>query len=426
MKRKARRKSKSGKNTGPRKPLKRQYDVAVSFAGEDREYVERVAVHLSSAGVKVFYDKFEEAELWGKDLYQHLSDVYGKKAVVTVIFASNHYKKKLWTKRELQSAQAKALKSKQEYVLPAIFEESVTIPGIPKTTGYISLWDRTPEQMANLIISKLRSLGVEITARFLYSDEAKADVDFPRPKGDRVTEIVNKLKVHDWGVQAPAVRAVFGLDFSSLNKDQIFILGRNIYQCADGNEHTAIAVMNNLRDKLAELPPDAALHLLNGMWFEAYFNHEGEFRGTKLRRKFLAHLHALQKVNKFAPSMAFIRGELEPYRSHLPFVPDSTPETVTFELAFDKSDPLVLNHFRFRGHDLLVGRDEDEDYFPEQLPIAPKKFTIERMKELLSEKWSIPVDQIALKSAGGPFDWRAEYRLPKNHEIAWPEDGLEK
>jgi len=50
-----------------------KYHVALSFAGEDRAYVERVATQLVSEGVTVFYDKFEEATLWGKNLYSHLA-----------------------------------------------------------------------------------------------------------------------------------------------------------------------------------------------------------------------------------------------------------------------------------------------------------------------------------------------------------------
>jgi hypothetical protein len=53
-----------------------EFDVALSFAGEDRSYVDQVANSLHRQGVKVFYDLFEEAELWGKDLYTHLIDVY--------------------------------------------------------------------------------------------------------------------------------------------------------------------------------------------------------------------------------------------------------------------------------------------------------------------------------------------------------------
>ena len=71
---------------------KKKYHVALSFAGEDRDYVEKVATQLVAEGVTVFYDKFEESTLWGKDLFTHLSDVYENKAIFTVMFISEHYK----------------------------------------------------------------------------------------------------------------------------------------------------------------------------------------------------------------------------------------------------------------------------------------------------------------------------------------------
>jgi hypothetical protein len=88
---------------------KQPYDVGLSFAGEDRDYVEAVAAQLVSLGVKVFYDRYETASLWGKDLYQHLSNVY-KQASYSVIFISCNYATRLWTKHELKSAQAKAFR----------------------------------------------------------------------------------------------------------------------------------------------------------------------------------------------------------------------------------------------------------------------------------------------------------------------------
>jgi hypothetical protein len=44
----------------------REYDVALSFAGDDREYVQRVAAALRQSGVSVFCDRHEEAALWGR------------------------------------------------------------------------------------------------------------------------------------------------------------------------------------------------------------------------------------------------------------------------------------------------------------------------------------------------------------------------
>lgn len=44
----------------------KRYDIVLSFAGEDRGYVEDVAEFLNDRGVVVFYDKYEQVTLWGK------------------------------------------------------------------------------------------------------------------------------------------------------------------------------------------------------------------------------------------------------------------------------------------------------------------------------------------------------------------------
>jgi hypothetical protein len=63
-----------------------QYDVALSFAGEDRSIAEALAQALRDAGIRVFYDDYERAALWGKDLYQHLQTVYRDTARYCVVF----------------------------------------------------------------------------------------------------------------------------------------------------------------------------------------------------------------------------------------------------------------------------------------------------------------------------------------------------
>ena len=131
-----------------------QYDVCLSFAGEDRQYVEEVADHLSSLGVRVFYDRYEEVELWGKDLYAHLDDVYQNAAKYCVLFISEHYARKLWPSHERRSAQARALREHQEYILPARFDKT-EVPGMPSTIGYVDLTERTPVEFAELIRQKV-------------------------------------------------------------------------------------------------------------------------------------------------------------------------------------------------------------------------------------------------------------------------------
>jgi hypothetical protein len=149
----------------------RRYQVALSFAGEDREYVERVAEELKRKKISVFYDRYEEANLWGKNLYDHLQDVYANQAAFTVIFISRHYAQKLWTNHERQSAQARAFNERKEYILPARFDDA-KIPGILETIGYIDLRSKSPQQVADLIGVKL---GASLDSAPIYPQDEIAD-----------------------------------------------------------------------------------------------------------------------------------------------------------------------------------------------------------------------------------------------------------
>lgn len=142
---------KSTRNINP------EFDVALSFAGADRAYVEKVAAYLRKMGIKVFYDKYEKVTLWGRDLYVHLQDVYFKKARYVVMFVSKSYRNRLWTNHERRSAQARAFKENREYILPARFD-GTTVPGLLDTTGYIDLHDTKPKELASLIRTKLGTI----------------------------------------------------------------------------------------------------------------------------------------------------------------------------------------------------------------------------------------------------------------------------
>jgi len=131
-----------------------EYEVVLSFAGEDREYVERVAEILKLNQVSLFYDNYEEASLWGKDLVEHLHKVYGGSARFCVMFISKYYADKVWPTHERRSAFEKAIESKEEYILPARFDDT-SIPGLRKTIGYVDLKNKSPEDLAALILEKL-------------------------------------------------------------------------------------------------------------------------------------------------------------------------------------------------------------------------------------------------------------------------------
>ena len=131
-----------------------EYDVALSFAGEDRKVVQAIASALQRQSVRVFYDEFETSTLWGKDLYQHLASIYHQKARFCVVFASRSYAQKAWTKHELKQAQARAFGQDGEYILPVKIDDE-PIPGISQTIGYLDIRHHGPKGIANLLLAKL-------------------------------------------------------------------------------------------------------------------------------------------------------------------------------------------------------------------------------------------------------------------------------
>jgi len=132
-----------------------EYDIAISFAGEDREIAESIAKKLKSNGIKVFYDSYEKATLWGKDLYDHLNDVYKNKAKFCLMIISNNYRDKQWTDHERKAAQARAFSQNKEYILPLKLDDT-EIPGINETIGYVDYRQSNSDEVVNLLKDKLK------------------------------------------------------------------------------------------------------------------------------------------------------------------------------------------------------------------------------------------------------------------------------
>ncbi len=131
-----------------------EYDVCLSFAAEQRPYVNSVARILSGYQIRVFYDSDFESDLWGKNLYEELTRIYRDKARYCVLFISEDYIQKRWTTLEWRAAQDRALSESHEYVLPVRFDDS-PLPGLAHTIGYIDARLHEPEKVATLIREKL-------------------------------------------------------------------------------------------------------------------------------------------------------------------------------------------------------------------------------------------------------------------------------
>jgi TIR domain len=147
--------------TGPSARPGWRWDVALSFAGAQRDYVEQVARLLRAQGMRCFYDADEQIDLWGKYLAEELPDIYGEQAAAVVVFVSAEYAAHDWTRLERRAALNRAARERREYVLPARFDDT-PLPGLLADMVAIDLRSRTPQQFADMIAAKLAALSIVV------------------------------------------------------------------------------------------------------------------------------------------------------------------------------------------------------------------------------------------------------------------------
>lgn len=133
------------------------YQAALSFAGEQRQYVEDVARCLQSRGVSVFCDGFETTQLWGKNGAEALHEAFAQRAAYVVMFVSRSYVAKAWPTHERRSAISRMVREDGEYVLPIRFDDT-SVPGLPDDVIYLRADDHTPAELAARIAEKI---GIE-------------------------------------------------------------------------------------------------------------------------------------------------------------------------------------------------------------------------------------------------------------------------
>ena len=131
-----------------------KYQVALSFAGEQRDYVVEVARHLAARSIAVFYDRFETTQLWGNDGAETFKEIYSADASYVVMFISEDYVKKSWPRHEYRSAFGRMLNDESEFILPVRFDNA-SMPGLPDTILYLNANEYSPAELSAEIARKL-------------------------------------------------------------------------------------------------------------------------------------------------------------------------------------------------------------------------------------------------------------------------------
>jgi hypothetical protein len=131
-----------------------EFDVALSLASEDRDYVTEVNDALKAVGVKTFLDADYLAETWGEDLVEFFDGVYRKRSQFAILFISRHYAEKAWPRLERRSALARALEERGAYVLPVRLDDT-EVDGLRPTVGYLDTRKTGIDGLVRALLAKL-------------------------------------------------------------------------------------------------------------------------------------------------------------------------------------------------------------------------------------------------------------------------------
>lgn len=244
--------------------------------------------------------------------------------------------------------------------------------------------------------------------------------------------IIKKMKSYNWYTQNDAVDVFLKIRPQVLDKNQLFIMGRNLLQAAVGGSNDARKVVSD-SDILANYSYNGENHLLNGILFEIYFNHEGKFRYKNFKIACLNEIMQHTAVEALKSSFAFIYNLLKEFAHFLIFIPSPEPTKVAINVKLNKEevkpfwcDPLemsVVKTISFEGNELLA-EEEDSNVFPYS---KEQEIRQDALENLLCEGYGIPssyLDVIYNEEPLKHYMW-LDKKFKRNFRMGKEEKGFE-
>jgi len=136
-----------------------EFDVALSFPGEIRDYVEPIAANLEIliGSHSCFYDRNYTAQLARPSLDTLLQDIYRNRSKLVVVFLCEKYQEKQWCGIEFRAIKDIIMERKNEKIMFVKMDDG-KVDGVFKTDGYIDGRKFSPSDMASFIQERLSHL----------------------------------------------------------------------------------------------------------------------------------------------------------------------------------------------------------------------------------------------------------------------------
>lgn len=137
-----------------------RFKVALSFPGEHRPYVAKVAERLSASlgADSVFYDHDYQSQLARPNLDVLLQEIYRNRTDLIVVFLCAEYQAKPWCGLEWRSIRSLFSENIDQKIMLIRFDDN-TVDGVLPIDGYLDARKNKPTEVAKLIEERLSVLS---------------------------------------------------------------------------------------------------------------------------------------------------------------------------------------------------------------------------------------------------------------------------
>ena len=244
-----------------------------------------------------------------------------------------------------------------------------------------------------------RSIGMRIDE---YSTTALKDGLFELDESVASHRIIRSLKALTWSVQNDAMMKLVPETARKFGKNNLFIIGRNVYQAACGSARAAIHFIEDFPAKTIGLPEEKRRALLDGMLFEVFFDKNGRLR-QEFKDRLFSRLFDLQRFDSNAPSFDFIAECLLPHANRFHALPGKAGE-VAVDVVLEARDhpecPYVVR-ICIASWNLLRPEDDDDDDERDE-PKRYRKYSMEDFERRISTQLLIPHHLLSFTYTGVP------------------------
>jgi hypothetical protein len=208
-------------------------------------------------------------------------------------------------------------------------------------------------------------VAVEVASR--YSRIALADGKYEPESNGRCYELIQDAKTYNYNYQntIPTNMSKWLEDMYHESPDDIFVLGRNLYQAAE-NAFSISDYFNQLAANLSGYDKNFANHLLTGMAYEIYFGSDGKLRNRFKTNRYYIDVLVLIMSGSYCESKDFLVSQLKEYPQKIMYIPGeklkATVELIQRKQRHTDKDIYVVNQIFVDGINVIYNEDGTEPY----------------------------------------------------------------